>query len=98
MSLSQKPKLGPPQYGLNTALVIVVGLGGFLVLAIVLGILLVGLAVDKALGTRPLFTIGLMILSAPVSIYVMYRVATGIISKSVTQSKTDQSTQGDIHP
>lgn len=98
MSLSQNPKSGRPQYGLNTALVIVVGLGGFLILAIVLGILLIGLALDRALGTRPLFTIGLMVLSAPVSIFVMYRVAMNVISKSVSKPNTEISTQGDNPP
>lgn len=98
MSLSQNPKSGRPQYGLNTALVIVVGLGGFLVLAIVIGILLVGLALDRALGTRPLFTIGLMVLSAPVSIWVMYRVAMNAISKSVSKPTTETLTQGDKQP
>lgn len=76
---------------MNTALVIVVGLGGFLVLAIVLGILLVGLALDRTLGTRPLFTIGLMVLSAPVSIWVMYRVAMNVISKSVSKPNIENN-------
>ncbi len=69
------------------AVAITVGLGGFIVLAIVLATLAVGLLIDRTLDTRPLFTIGLMVLSAPVSIFVMYRVATGIISRTVAKPK-----------
>lgn len=89
MSQSQKP--GQRQYSLNMAVAVVVGLGGFITLAIVMGVLLIGLAIDRALDTRPLFTIGLLVLSAPVSIFVMYRVAMSMISKSVVQPKTENS-------
>ncbi len=71
------------------AVAVVVGLGGFITLAIVMGVLLIGLALDRALNTRPLFTIGFLVLSAPVSIFVMYRVATFVISRSLAQSKTE---------
>lgn len=81
--MSNRPTAKPQQYSLNMAVAITVGLGGFIVLAIVLATLALGLVIDRALDTRPLFTIGLMVLSAPVSIFVMYRVATGIIAKSV---------------
>lgn len=87
MSTSQRP--GQRQYGLNMAVAVVVGLGGFIVLAIVMGVLLIGLALDQALNTRPLLTIGFLVLSAPISIFVMYRVAMSVISKSVAQPKTD---------
>jgi F0F1-type ATP synthase assembly protein I len=89
MSQSQKP--GQRQYSLNMAVAVVVGLGGFITLAIVMGVLLIGLAIDQALNTRPLFTIGFLVLSAPVSIFVMYRVAMAVISKSVVQPKTENS-------
>ncbi|MDW8325441.1 MAG: AtpZ/AtpI family protein [Anaerolineales bacterium] len=89
MSQSQKP--GPRQYSLNVAMAVVVGLGGFITLAIVMGVLLIGLAIDRALNTRPLFTVGFLVLSAPVSIFVMYRVAMSVISKSVVQLKSENS-------
>lgn len=81
MSNSPDPKSPAPNLGLIVSLV--VGLGGFVTLAIVLGVLLVGLAIDRALDTRPLFTIGLMVLSAPVSIFAMYRVSTAVIARTV---------------
>jgi F0F1-type ATP synthase assembly protein I len=90
--MSNRPTAKPQQYSLNMAVAITVGLGGFIVLAIVMATLAIGLVIDRALDTRPLFTIGLMVLSAPVSIFVMYRVATGIIAKSVAKPgpKTEQ--------
>lgn len=90
MSYSPNQKPGRPQYGLNTALVVVITLGGFVILAIVMGVLLIGMSVDRALNTRPLFTIGLMVLSAPVSIFVMYRLAMSVISKTVVKPKSDR--------
>jgi F0F1-type ATP synthase assembly protein I len=87
-----------PQYNLSVAVVIIVALGGFLVLALVMGILLLGLTLDRALNTRPLFTIGLMILSAPVSIFVMYRVAMSVISRTTFKAETKHTPQGDSRP
>jgi|GEM_PF-2068627 len=90
--MNNRPTAKPQQYSLNMAVAITVGLGGFIVLAIVLATLALGLLIDRTLDTRPLFTIGLMVLSAPVSIFVMYRVATGIIARTVAKPeiKTEQ--------
>lgn len=95
MNFSPNPNSEHPQYSLSIAVMIVVGLGGVLVLALVMGILLLGIALDRALNTRPLFTIGLMILSAPVSIFVMYRVAMSVISKTVSKAKIKRPQQGE---
>jgi F0F1-type ATP synthase assembly protein I len=89
--MNKSPAPGRRQYGLNMAVAVVVGLGGFVTLAIVMGVLLIGLALDQALNTRPLFTLGFLVLSAPISIFVMYRVAMSVISKSVAQPKTEHT-------
>ena len=75
------------------------GLGGFLVLIIILGALIGGLWLDNALKTKPLFTLVLVLGSVPVAIFVMYRVAMSVISRSITKPKMDTtSTQGEKQP
>lgn len=48
---------------------------GCVTVVIVIGALLLGLALDKALDTRPLFTIALILTSVPVSSYILVRIA-----------------------
>lgn len=71
----------------------VVSLGGVLTLGIVILALLFGLWLDRTLNVKPLFTILLMVFSAPLSIYVMYRVATNAIKKFAPPPSTKN--QGD---
>jgi F0F1-type ATP synthase assembly protein I len=78
------------QLAFSMALAVVLGLGGLLTLLIVLGALLAGLWLDNSLNTRPIFTILLMIISAPISIYVMYRLAMYGISKIAPSPKNSQ--------
>ena len=70
----------------------VLGIGGLITLGIVILFLLGGLWLDRAMNTKPLFTLLLMIVSAPISIFVMYRVAMNSISKMNPPVK---STDGD---
>jgi len=74
------------------ALAGVLGMGGLITLAIVIVSLLGGLWLDRTLDTKPLFTLLLMIVSAPISIFVMYRVAMNSISKMTPPGK---KTEGD---
>ncbi len=64
---------------LSVANIVVVG--GFVMVGVVLATLFIGLWADRFLGTRPLFTIGFLVLSAPLSIYLMLRIATKAIAK-----------------
>jgi F0F1-type ATP synthase assembly protein I len=75
----------------------VVGLGGVAMLGIVLAALFLGLLADRFLGTKPLFTIGLLVLSAPLSIFLMLRIAMKAISKIKPYTRTESDTQGDRH-
>jgi F0F1-type ATP synthase assembly protein I len=61
------PNVLPPQ------LVMAMVLGGIVMLAAVLGLVLLGLQIDRALGTRPWVTLGLVVLSAPVTVWALYR-------------------------
>lgn len=85
----------PSQRSVNLALASVAGLGGCLVLVIVVVALFSGLWLDNALNTKPAFTLVLVLGSVPVGIFVMYRVAMSIITKSLPPPKTDIARQGD---
>ena len=58
----------------NTILATVVGQVGCLTPVIILGALFAGLWLDSQFETKPLFTILFIIGSAPISVYVLYRI------------------------
>ena len=72
---------GRTQYTLNLALASVAGLGGCVTVAILLAALLLGLWLDGVLKTKPLFTLVLVIGSAPVGLFAMYRVAMSAVAR-----------------
>jgi len=80
---------------LNLTLASVAAQVGCLTFIIVLAALFGGLWLDNLLKTKPLFTIVLVMGSMPIGIFVMYRVALTVISKSIVQPKTDSSSQGE---
>jgi len=59
----------------NFALYSVGGQVGCASLIIILIAVFLGIALDKLLGTKPLFTIGLTLGSAPLSLYISYKLA-----------------------
>lgn len=73
----------------------VVGLGGLGMLGIVLVALFLGLLADRFLGTRPLFTVGLLVLSAPLSIFLMLRIATKAVAKIKPYKQAQPESQGE---
>jgi hypothetical protein len=60
------------RYVLNLSLAGVAGQVGCVTVIIVFGSLFAGVALDRWLGTRPLFTVGLLLGSVPVTIFIMY--------------------------
>ncbi len=74
----------------NYLLAILVGQVGIVTLVIVLAAALGGLALDNNLGTKPWFTIGLLVASIPVSILLMIFIARKTISKIKTTPAKDQ--------
>ena len=58
----------------NTILATVVGQVGCLTPLILLGALFAGLWLDRQFDTKPLFTILFIVGSAPVSVFVLYRI------------------------
>lgn len=76
----------PPQkstttYAINLGLAGFAGTVGVVTLAIVVAALIAGLFLDRLLNTRPLFTILILLGSVPVTLFVMFRLAMGAISK-----------------
>ncbi len=65
-----KPDNNPlSTYGLVAG---VVGQVGCLVLLVILGTLLLGLALDEALGTRPTFILAMLLASVPINLAAIY--------------------------
>jgi F0F1-type ATP synthase assembly protein I len=77
------------QYALNLGLAGFAGTVGFVTIAIIMGALVLGLFLDNQLGTRPLFTILVLLGSVPLTIFVMFRLALGAMAKM----KPDQPTK-----
>ena len=69
----------------NTILATVVGQVGCLTPLILLGALFAGLWLDRQFDTKPLFTILFIIGSAPISVFVIYR----IVRMATAKLKTD---------
>lgn len=70
----------------NIILATVVGQVGCLTPLILLGALFVGLWLDRQFDTKPLFTILFIVGSAPVSVFVLYR----IVRSATKKLKTDR--------
>jgi F0F1-type ATP synthase assembly protein I len=75
---------------LNLTITAVIGQVGCLTLVIVLAAVLGGLWIDAHFGTKPIAVITLMVLSAPVSLLVMFYVAKVAIKKIKTQPQPSQ--------
>lgn len=69
----------------NLGLAAIAAQAGCATLVIVFFALFVGLWLDSVLGQRGPFTFGLLILSVPVSLFVMLRIALGAINRIVPQ-------------
>jgi hypothetical protein len=77
----QKPGTNRTQYAKNLALAGFAGQVGFLTLAIIIVALLAGLWLDSQFGTRPLFTIGALLASVPITLFIMFRVAMSFVTR-----------------
>ena len=90
MSL-QKPNGNQSQRIANLTLAALAAQSGCFTLVIVVGSLLVGLWLDAQSGQRGPFTIGLLLLSVPVSLFFMVRVAMGAIKRIQPPPRPDSS-------
>lgn len=90
------PELARNEFVLSV--VRVVGLGGFGMLAITLAAVFLGLLADRFLGTRPLFTIGMLVLSAPASIFFIFRITLRATARIRPLKQTQSESQGETQP
>jgi len=83
----------------NSKALTVGGEVGCLTLIIVILSVFGGIWLDRILGTKPLFTISLVLLSAPISLVLTYwiakRAVRDIKPPQMTQTKPEQSEGGD---
>jgi membrane protein implicated in regulation of membrane protease activity len=73
----------------NVTIAVLTGQVGVLTLVIILAAVFGGLALDNALGTKPWATVGLLVLSLPVSLFLMIFLA----RKAVKRLKTSETTK-----
>jgi F0F1-type ATP synthase assembly protein I len=98
MNRQEEPQeIDQKQYNLNLAMAAIAGQVGLVTLIVIVVALVGGLALDKYLNTKPMFTIILMLASVPVTVVLMFRIvraATSRIKPSVkqkSQSPTEES-------
>ncbi len=92
------PKI-TPDYARNLALASVAGQAGCLTIMIVFMALFGGMFLDSRLDTHPVFTIGLVLLSVPVSLYAMIRLMlSSVASLRMTPSAQEGRTAAQASP
>lgn len=90
MSKSELPENPKKTNTYNMLIAALAGQVGCLTLVIVIAAVLGGMALDARLGTKPWFTLGLLLASIPVSLVLMFFIARKTISKIKT-NKPDAS-------
>lgn len=90
MSKPELPENSKKTKSYNMLIAALAGQVGCLTLVIVIAAVLGGMALDARLGTKPWFTLGLLLASIPVSLVLMFFIARKTISKIKT-NKPDAS-------
>ena len=96
MTLERKP----PGVGRSLALAGVIGQAGCIAPVCLLAGLFVGSWLDAALGVKPLFTLGLMLLAIPLSLYIVVLTilrATKAVAPGPPAQAGGESYEEDIH-
>jgi len=73
------------QRAINTTIAVLAGQVGCLTLVVLAAAVLGGMWLDARLGSKPTFTVGLLLVSIPVSVILMLVVARKAIAKIKTQ-------------
>ena len=74
----------------NTLLIVMIGQVGCLTLVIILASLFGGLWLDNTFGTKPVFTLILLLAGIPISVLLMLYVARRTLDRMKPQSDTTQ--------
>jgi len=69
------------RYLQNLSIAGIAGQVGCVTVIIVFGSMIAGIWLDRWLGTRPLFTVGLLLGSVPVTIFIMYWLVKSAVAK-----------------
>jgi F0F1-type ATP synthase assembly protein I len=78
---------------LNTLLIVMIGQVGCLTLIIILASVFGGLWLDQTFGTKPVFTLALLLAGIPVSVFVMLTVARRTLARLKEQAEKEQDTE-----
>lgn len=89
---NEKTNSNRKQYAFNLTLASVVGLSGCLTTLIILLALLLGLWLDNVMDTRPMFTIGVVVASMPISLVAMVISTKWVTSRIKTTQPQDTHT------
>lgn len=73
--MKRRPNSNPIDYFVNLGLAAVAGSSGCVLMVLVVSALLFGLLLDNYFGSRPIFTIILVVISVPVSLWIMVQIA-----------------------
>jgi F0F1-type ATP synthase assembly protein I len=77
---------------LNTLLIVMIGQVGCLTLVIILASVFGGLWLDKIFGTKPVFTMVLLLAGIPVSVFVMLTVARKTLARLKDKAENETKT------
>lgn len=73
----------------NISVATIAGAAGCFMIVMVVGALILGIVLDRALGWRGPLTIGLVVISAPLSLYIVFRLVMKLM-RTVQQPPQDQ--------
>jgi F0F1-type ATP synthase assembly protein I len=82
----------PGRYALNMTLAAVAGQVGCLTIVLIVAALLLGMWLDNTFGTRPLFIVGLLLASVPVTLIAMF----WVVRQATSRIKPDNSPQQQV--
>ena len=77
---------------LNTLLIVLIGQVGCLTLVIILASVFGGLWLDKTFGTKPVFTLALLLAGIPVSVFVMLAMARKTLARLKDKEENESKT------
>lgn len=77
---------------LNTLLIVMIGQVGCLTLVIILASVFGGLWLDKTFGTKPVFTLAMLVAGIPVSVLVMLSVARRTLARLKKKVESESKT------
>jgi F0F1-type ATP synthase assembly protein I len=75
---------------ISTLLIVVIGQVGCLTLAVILASVFGGMWLDNALGTKPVFTLALLLAGIPLSVFLMLYVSRKTLARLQERYETEE--------